>query len=189
LFSVFRFCNDGEHSIHCMLLLSLSPWSGGEQEVTSRSMVRQSHRTNARDATMTVVPTATVVHRQPFAATAAVTRASCRPGWDIGAMHALLHNPLSPHNSPSAAEQWRHNIDRLVVITINTPRHGGRWANHSGRVSEPSVVHSCTPIAVRVPYASHAPTAPRVPAVSLATAVLQGELERRRLGEDDCVTS
>jgi hypothetical protein len=25
--------------------------------------------------------------------------------------HQLLNNPLPPHASPSAAEQWRHDVD------------------------------------------------------------------------------
>jgi hypothetical protein len=37
----------------------------------------------------------------------------------------LLNNPLGPHASPSAAEQWRHDINWLVVIAINVPPHGG----------------------------------------------------------------
>jgi hypothetical protein len=35
----------------------------------------------------------------------------------------LLNNPLSVHASPSAVEQWCHNIDQLVIAAINTPHH------------------------------------------------------------------
>jgi hypothetical protein len=42
------------------------------------------------------------------------------------ATHQLLHNPSPPHTSPSVAEQWRHDIDQLVIVAINTPPHGGQ---------------------------------------------------------------
>jgi hypothetical protein len=48
-------------------------------------------------------------------------------GATLAAAHRLLNNPLSVHASPSAVEQWRHDIDQLVVTAINTPHHeGGR---------------------------------------------------------------
>jgi prepilin-type processing-associated H-X9-DG protein len=35
----------------------------------------------------------------------------------------LLNNPPPPHTSPSVAVQWRHDIDQLIVTTINTLPH------------------------------------------------------------------
>jgi hypothetical protein len=40
--------------------------------------------------------------------------------------HQLLNNPLLPHASPSAVEQWCHDVDQLIIAAINTPLHGGR---------------------------------------------------------------
>jgi hypothetical protein len=37
----------------------------------------------------------------------------------------LLHIPPGPHASPSAAEQWCHKVDELIIAAINTPPHGG----------------------------------------------------------------
>jgi hypothetical protein len=37
--------------------------------------------------------------------------------------HPLLNNPPSTHTSPSAVEQWRHDVDQLIVVAINTPHH------------------------------------------------------------------
>jgi hypothetical protein len=37
------------------------------------------------------------------------------------AARRLLNNPPPTTASPSAAEQWRHDVDQLIVATINTP--------------------------------------------------------------------
>jgi hypothetical protein len=42
------------------------------------------------------------------------------------AARRLLNNPPSTIVSPSAAEQWRHDVDQLIVATINTPHREGR---------------------------------------------------------------
>jgi hypothetical protein len=52
--------------------------------------------------------------------------------------HLLLNNPPSVHASPLAAEQWRHDVDQLVVAAINTPHH------EEGR-QEPVTAHSRSP--------------------------------------------
>jgi hypothetical protein len=97
---------------------------GGEQEATSHSRVGQSRRMNAHDATTVVVHTTTVMHRQPSAATTVGTTLAIGPEGMLGAARALFHNPLGPRASPSIAEQWCHNVDQLIVATINTPLHG-----------------------------------------------------------------
>jgi hypothetical protein len=35
----------------------------------------------------------------------------------------LLNNPPSSKVSPSAAEQWRHDVNQLIVTAINMPHH------------------------------------------------------------------
>jgi hypothetical protein len=43
----------------------------------------------------------------------------------LEAVGQLLHNPPSPRASPSAIEQWHHDIDQLIVAAINTSPRGG----------------------------------------------------------------
>jgi hypothetical protein len=112
---------------------------------------------------------------------------SAGPAATLEAARQLLHNPPSPHDSPSAVEQWHHDIDQLVVAANNTPPHGGRQVNCLGGALVPSVVHSRSPVAH-----SRSPAAPRassaVRAASLATVDLRAELEHRRSGEDVHIT-
>jgi hypothetical protein len=42
------------------------------------------------------------------------------------AARQLLNNLPSTGASPSAAEQWRHDVDQLIIAAINTPHHEGR---------------------------------------------------------------
>jgi hypothetical protein len=42
------------------------------------------------------------------------------------AARQLLNNPPPTGASPSATEQWRHNVDQLIVTAINTPHHERR---------------------------------------------------------------
>jgi hypothetical protein len=46
----------------------------------------------------------------------------------LEAARVLLHNTLGPGTSPSAVEQWRHNVDQLIITAINTLLHGGKLA-------------------------------------------------------------
>jgi hypothetical protein len=94
-----------------------------------------------------VVATAAVVHRQHSAATTAVT---------------------PPGTSPEGT--WCHDVNKFIIIAINTLLRGGWWADHSGGMLEPSAAHSRTPLA------------------SLATSDLWVELERHRSGEDVHIT-
>jgi hypothetical protein len=41
-------------------------------------------------------------------------------GTTLTTAHRLLNNPPSVHTSPSAVEQWRHDVNQLIVATINT---------------------------------------------------------------------
>jgi hypothetical protein len=51
------------------------------------------------------------------------------PAADVGATlaiaHQLLNNPPLVHAFPSATEQWHHDVDQLIIVTINTPHHEG----------------------------------------------------------------
>jgi hypothetical protein len=177
LFSAFRFHHDGGQSIHCRLLSPLLLWVGSEQEATSHSRVGQSHRMNAHDATMAVVATTDAAHRQHSAATVAITPPGAGPEGMLKAACTLLRNPLGPGASPSTAEQWHHDVDQLIIAVINTPLHGGRWANHSCGMPKPYVVHSRTSTTTHVPLVVRTLTVPRAPVASLTTADLRAELE------------
>jgi hypothetical protein len=80
----------------------------------------------------------------------------------------LLNNSPSTHASPSVVEQWRHDVDQLVVVAINTPYHEG------GR-QEPTVAHSRSPSVARV-----------LPSITMAD--LRDELIRCPRGEESRIT-
>jgi hypothetical protein len=88
---------------------------GFEHEATSHSREGRSRRTNACDATTAVVATAAAAHRQHSAAMVAVTPPGASSKATMETARRLLHNPPSPHASPSVAEQWCHDIDQLII--------------------------------------------------------------------------
>jgi hypothetical protein len=110
------------------------------------------------------------------------------------AARQLLNNPPPSGASPSAAEEWRRNVDQLVVAAINTPLHERRC--------QPSAQYSHTPAAhassaARASPVKHArPVGPDArqttrhcaPMASYATANLRAEINRRCGGEDGRVT-
>jgi hypothetical protein len=106
------------------------------------------------------------------------------PVADVGAMlvasRQLLNNPPSAHASPSAAKQWCHGVDQLIVATINTPHHEGGW-------QLPSAAHSRSPSAARAPPYVCMPHQLRV-LLSIATADFHDELIHRCRGEDSQIT-
>jgi hypothetical protein len=66
-------------------------------------------------------------------------------------MGCYINNPPSAHASPSAVEQWRHDVDQLVVAAINTPHHeGGRQEPVAAQSHPPSA--SCAPPTARVAH-------------------------------------
>jgi hypothetical protein len=85
------------------------------------------------------------------------TAAGCSCRGYTGRCMPTSQQPPGPHASPSAAEQWRYDVDQLIVTAINTPPHGGRRANHSGGRHEPSAAHSCMPTDTRAPLTTRAP--------------------------------
>jgi hypothetical protein len=95
----------------------------------------------------------------------------------------LLNNPPSAEASPSAAEQWRHNVDRLVIAAINTHREGRR---------QPSVQQSRFPSAALAPSVVQASVCPlaqhHASMASYQTSDLREEINCRRGGEDSCTT-
>jgi hypothetical protein len=42
------------------------------------------------------------------------------------AARQLLNNPPSIEASPSAAEQWHHDVNQLIIAAINTPHREGQ---------------------------------------------------------------
>jgi hypothetical protein len=96
---------------------------------------------NARGATTTVVATAVIAHRQRSSTTTAVPPPGAGPEATMEAVRQLLDNPIGAHASPSAVEQWHHNVDQLIIIAINTPPHRGRQVSRLGGAPVLSVTH------------------------------------------------
>jgi hypothetical protein len=108
----------------------------------------------------------------------------CRPRGHTGSSTRTPLQPSGPRHFTIGNRIVVPRRDNPVITVINTPLHGGQWANHSGGMLEPSVAHSCTPMVAHAPSAAHALTMPRALAASLTIADLRTELERHRLGED-----
>jgi hypothetical protein len=136
--------------------------------------------------------TTDIVESQPQRTAGTVLAPSVVAGTDATLLAArqLLNNPPPSGASPSAAEEWRRNVDQLVVAAINTPLHERRC--------QPSAHHSHT-LAAHAPSAACAPPVERAPPVgpdacqtarhhapmaSYATADLRAKINRRRGGED-----
>jgi hypothetical protein len=92
----------------------------------------------------------------------------------------LLNNPPSSEASPSVVEQWRHDVDQLVVAAINTPPHERR--------RPPFVRYSRILSVVCVPSLARVPPAARSSMVSYAMADLRAEINRHHSGEDSRIT-
>jgi hypothetical protein len=163
-----------------------------ERGATSRPRAGRPRRAGGRSGSTTVM-----VESQPQRTVGAVPAPSVVAGVDATLLAArqLLNNPPPSRASPLAAEQWRRNVDQLVVVAINTPLHERR--------RQPSVQYSHTPPVAHAPSAARAPpveNAPpvgpdarqtvrhRAPMASYATADLRAEINRHRDGEDGRVT-
>jgi hypothetical protein len=140
--------------------------------------------------------TTVIVESQPQRTAGTVPAPSVVAGTDATLLAArqLLNNPPPSGASPLAAEEWRRNVDQLVVAAINTPLHERRC--------QPSAQHSHT-LAAHAPSAACAPPVERAPPVgpdacqtarhhapmaSYATVDLRAEINRRRGGEDGRAT-
>jgi hypothetical protein len=67
-----------------------------------------------------------MLESQPVVGTTASLPAAVGPDAMLLAVCELLNNPPSAGASPSAAEQWRHDVDQLVIAAINLPHREGR---------------------------------------------------------------
>jgi hypothetical protein len=161
------------------------PERGTEGEATSRSRAGRSRRVGSR--TMAAAGVAAPQHQCSASTVATLPLA------------ATTEATLVPDHQLSTAEQWRHNIDQLIVTAI-------KMALHSGR-QQPSATQSCmltvacTPMAPQTPSVAHEPptahapsvacvSAPsHVPAASIATGNIRAKLNRRCDGEDSHITT
>jgi hypothetical protein len=91
-----------------------------ERGATSHPRAGRPRRTGGRSGATTVI-----VESQPQRTTGVVPAPSVVAGADATLLEArqLLNNPPPSEASPSAAEEWRCNVDQLVVAAINTPHH------------------------------------------------------------------
>jgi hypothetical protein len=163
-----------------------------ERGATSRPRAGRPRCAGGRSGATTVM-----VESQPQRTAGAVPTPSVVAGVDATLLAArqLLNNPPPSGASPSAAEQWRRNVDQLVVVAINSSLHERR--------RQPSAQYSHTPPTAHAPSVACAPpveNAPpigpdarqmvrhRAPMASYATADLRAEINRHRGGEDGRVT-
>jgi hypothetical protein len=87
--------------------------------------------------------TTAMLESQPATGTTASPPAVVGHDAALLAARQLLNNPPSAGASPSAAEQWCHNVDQLIIAAINTPHREGRC--------QPSVQQSRFLSAARTP--------------------------------------
>jgi hypothetical protein len=142
-----------------------------EREVTSRSWAGRSRRAGGRSGAMTA---ATATQHQRTTGTARLPPPVTGVEATLVVGRQLLNNLMLAHTSPSAAEQWSHNVDQLVVMAINTP-------HNEVRQQEPTIAHSRSPSAARTPPSARVPHQTCV-LPSIATADLGDELIRCRRG-------
>jgi hypothetical protein len=115
-----------------------------EWETTSRSRAGRSERPRGCTDTTTVVLEG---QPQPTAGTTASPPVAVGLDAMLLAVHQLLNNPPPTRASPSVAEQWRHDVDQLVIAAINTPHHE-RWHQPSVQQStgvQPSISSALRP--------------------------------------------
>jgi hypothetical protein len=150
-----------------------------EWETTSRSRAGRSRRSRGHTDTTTVV-----LKSQPTTGMMASPPAAVGPDAALLAACQLLNNPPPIGTSPSAAKQWRHDVDQLVIASINKPHHDGR--------RQPSTQQSHFSSAARAPSVAQAGARPsaqhRAPMASYQMTDLREEITRRRGGEDSRTT-
>jgi hypothetical protein len=64
--------------------------------------------------------TTVVLESQPTVGMTTSPPAAVGPDAALLAVRQLVNNPPPVRVSPSAAEQWRHDVDQLVIAIINT---------------------------------------------------------------------
>jgi hypothetical protein len=155
-----------------------------ERETSFWSRAGRSQWPRGRTDTTTVV-----LESQPTAGTMASPPAAVGNDAALLAARQLLNNPPPVRASPSAAKQWCHDVDQLVIAAINTPHREGRC--------QPFTQQSRFPSAARTPSVAQAP--PGVPGArppvqhralmaSYRTTDLREEINHRRGGEDSHTT-
>jgi hypothetical protein len=153
-----------------------------EREATSRSRAGRSRQAGGRtDATIVVLES----QLQRTSGTTASPPTAAGIDAALLVVRQLLNNPPPSGASPSAAEQWCHDIDQLIIIAINMPHREMRHL--------PSVQQSHVPSAVRAPSVAQAPSVlpnvrpsmqHRAPMASYMMMDLREEINRCRGGED-----
>jgi hypothetical protein len=137
--------------------------------------------------------TTVLLESQPQRTTGTTALPPAAAGIDTALLvvHQLLNNPPPSGASPLAAEQWRHDVDQLVVAAINTSHHKRRCQPFAQQSRTPSTAHA--PSGVHAPSVVCAPPAHpnacssaqrRAPMASYMTAGLRDKINRRHGGED-----
>jgi hypothetical protein len=163
----------------------------GERGATSHPRAGRPRHAGGRSGAITVI-----VEIQPQRAAGTMPAPSVVAGADATLLAArqLLNKPTPSGASPSVAEEWRRNVDQLVVAAINTPLHERR-CQPSAQHSHATAVHAAS-IARAPPVNRAPPVGPdacqtarhRAPMASYMMADLRAEINRRRGGEDGRVT-
>jgi hypothetical protein len=131
---------------------------------------------------------AATTQRQRSPTIATMSPPAAGPEGMLAATCTLLHNPPGPDASPEVAEQWRNDIDQLIVAMINMSSYRRLPSHHSDGTPAPSLALSCTSTTARTPSTARASTASRRAATSLATTNLGAELDCHSVGEDGWTT-
>jgi hypothetical protein len=105
------------------------------------------------------------------------------------AVRQLLNNPPPSGALPTAAEQWHHDVDQLIVAAINTP-HRERRRQPSVQQSRISLAAYTSSVAQAPQVLSNArpPVQHRTPMVSYTTTDLREGINHRCGGEDSRTT-
>jgi hypothetical protein len=100
-----------------------------EREVTSHSQAGRPRRASGHSMATTA---ATAMQHQCSAGTVRTLPPVVGVEATLVTTRRLLNNPPLVHVSPSATEQWCHDVDQLIIAAINTPYHEGGIVGASG---------------------------------------------------------
>jgi hypothetical protein len=110
-----------------------------EREATSHSKAGWSQRAGGcTDAAIVMLES------QPQHTTGTTTSLPAVVGIDavLLVVRQLLNNPPPSGASPSAAKQWCHDIDQLIIVAINTPHQEGQHQPLTQQSRVQSAVHA-----------------------------------------------
>jgi hypothetical protein len=157
-----------------------------ESEWETTSWSREGWSRRPRGCTDTTI---VVLESQPTAGTMASPPVAVSPDAVLLVVCQLLNNPPPVRASPSAAEQWHHDVDQLVIAAINTPHQEGRCQPSAQQSRFPSAARTLSMAQVpsglpgaRPPAQHHASMA------SYRTMDLREEINRCRGGEGSRTT-